>query len=125
WQFYFPRATCAACPLQSECVPVLPQGTGRGVIKNDYEADYLAAQAKAKTPAYEQVRREHPAIERKVGELVRRHGARRARYWRQPKVLLQQLLTGWVVNIKRLVKLITAPRGPTTGILRAAAVATG
>jgi Transposase DDE domain len=124
WQFYFLRATCAGCPLQSQCVPVLPQTRGRGVIKNDYEADYQAARAQAKTPAYEQVRREHPAIERKFAELVRRHGARRARYWRHPKVLLQQLLTGWVVNIKRVVKLLVPPE-PTPEILRAAVLATG
>jgi hypothetical protein len=125
WQFYFPQPTCAACPLRSQCVPVLPQHSGRGVIKNDYEAAFQAARAKAQTPAYEQVRREHPAIERKIGELVRRHGARRARYWRQPRVLLQQLVTGLVVNIKRVVKLIANPPDGTGGIPRAAVVGTG
>jgi transposase len=124
WQFYFPRSTCAACPLQSQCVSVLPKGKGRGVLKNDYEADFQAARAKAQTPAYAQVRREHPAIERKIGELVRRHGARRARYWRQPRVLLQQLITGLVVNIKRMVNLTFVP-GNSAGTLRLAGVAMG
>jgi IS5 family transposase len=123
-QFYFPRSTCAACPLQAQCVPVLPKGKGRGVLKNDYEADFQAARAKAQTPAYAQVRREHPAIERKIGELVRRHGGRRARYWRQPRVFLQQLITGLVVNIKRMVNLTFEP-GNSAGTLRAAGVTTG
>jgi hypothetical protein len=125
WQFYFPRSACASCPLQALCVPVLPKGKGRGVIKNDYEAEYQAARAKAQTPAYAQVRREHPAIERKLGEMVRRHGARRARYWGQPRVFLQQLVTGWVVNIKRLVKLLVTPRSASTGTVRAEAAPAG
>jgi transposase len=124
-QFRFARATCAACPLRPRCVPKLPKTTGRTVFKGDYEKDLLAARRKAQTPAYERVRREHPAIERKIAEMVRRHGARHARYWGQARVLVQQLLTGWVVNIKRLVHLLGKPPGAGAGMLRAAAVATG
>jgi transposase len=125
WQFRFARATCAACPLRSSCVPQLPKTTGRTVFKSDYEQEFQAARAKVQTPAYEQVRREHPAIERKLGELVRRHGARRARYWGRARVLVQQLLTGWVVNIKRVVKLLLAPPEGQAGIPRAGILATG
>jgi hypothetical protein len=95
------------------------------VFKSDYEADLRAARAKAQTPEYEQVRREHPAIERKLGELVRRHGARQARYWGRTRVLLQQLLCGWVVNIKRLVRLLTESPERQAGRLRAEVVASG
>src|SRR5262249_18439554 len=66
-----------------------------------------------------------PAIERKLAELVRRHGARQARYWGQTRVLLQQLLTGWVVNMKRIVRLLTEPHEPQTGTLRAGGGASG
>lgn len=125
WQFYFPRSACVVCPLQASCVPKLPNNKGRGVIKSDYEADFQAARAKAQTPAFKEVRREHGAIERKLGEMVRRHGARRARYWGQPKVLLQQLITGWVVNIKRVVRLIMDPDGGGGGTVRAEPAATG
>lgn len=125
WQFRFARATCAACPLQARCVPRLPKTTGRTVFKSFYEADVRAARLKAQTPEYEQVRREHPAIERKLAELVRRHGVRRARYWGQAGVLLQQLLSGWVVNIKRLVRLLRAPGVDAAGTVRAAVVPTG
>jgi transposase len=125
WQFRFARTTCAACPLQSRCVPRLPKTCGRTVFKSDYEKELRAARQKAHTPAYEQVRREHPAIERKIAELVRRHGARHARYWGQARVLVQQLLSGWVVNIKRVVHLLGEPRGDRTGTLRAGVVATG
>jgi transposase len=121
WSFRFDRAACAACPLQSQCVPRLPQTTGRVVIKNHYEKEYQAARAKASTDAYQAVRREHSAIERKLAEIVRWHRARWARYRGRPRVLMQQLLTGIVVNIKRIVTL-TAPDG---GIVRAEPLATG
>jgi transposase len=125
WHFRFARAGCAACPLKERCVPKLPQTTGRTVFKSDYEKDFQAAQAKAQTAAYAEVRREHPAIERKIGELVCRHSARQARYRGRPRVLLQQLLTGLVVNIKRVVKLLVDPGGGAEGTVRAAAEAGG
>jgi transposase len=125
WQFRFDRTTCAACPLRRGCVPQLPKTTGRTVYKSAYEKNLLAARAKTQTPQYASVRREHPAIERKLAEMVRRHAARRARYWGQARVLAQQLITGWVVNIKRMVKLLARPPQAKTSIVRAAVTATG
>jgi transposase len=122
WQFFFARAACAGCPLQPRCVPQLPKATGRTVFKSDYEADLQAARRKAETAEYRAVRREHPAVERKLSELVRRHGARRARYWGRGRVRLQQLLTGWVVNIKRVVRLLDAA---AAAVVRARVVPTG
>jgi transposase len=79
WQFRFTRGTCAACPLQQQCLPRRPQHGGRVVTKNHHDQEYQAARAKAQTAAYQAVRREHPAIERKLGEMVRWHRARWAR----------------------------------------------
>ena len=75
-----------------------------------------AAQAKAQTPEYAKVRKEHPAIERKLSELVNRHDLRHARYRGLAKVLRQALLTALVANCKRIVKLLATPRpvGPPT-----------
>jgi transposase len=120
WQFRFSRPVCAACPLQSQCVARLPRTTGRAVIKAHHEKEYLAARAKARTEAYRAVRREHPAIERKLGEMVRWHRARWARYRGKAKVLLQGLLVGLVVNVKRLVRLAAGGEAA-----RALAAATG
>jgi transposase len=119
WQFRFRRATCADCPLRSLCLPELPQSTGRVVTKGHYEKEYQAARAKAQTEGHRAVRREHPRIERKLGEMVRWHRGRWARYRGQAKVLVQGLLTGLVVNVKRLVAL--AGGGPK---VRAEAAAT-
>jgi IS5 family transposase len=87
-----------------------PQGTfGKTVRKNDYQAEYRQARQKATTAAYAQVRREHPKVERKLGEVMNRHGGRRARYRGSGKVLMQQLMACAATNIKRLVRLGCAP----------------
>jgi len=107
--FKFADKTCADCPLKSQCLNNENQQAGRKVIKNDYEAEYRAARAKAATPEYKAVRREHPKVERKLSELVNRHGSRRARSRGQPRVLIQQLLATSVANIKRIVTLLGSP----------------
>ena len=87
----------------------LPQKHGRAVIKNEYETEYQRMRAKAQTPQYAAVRREHPKVERKLSELVRRHGARRTRYRGRWKVLCGHLMIATVVNVKRIVQLLSAP----------------
>jgi IS5 family transposase len=120
WKYRFGAQECAACPLRAQCLakPEVTTG-GRTVIKNDHEATYRAAREKAKTPRYQEVRRQHPRVERKLGELVRWHGARWARYRGRAKVLIQGLLTGLVVNVKRLVKLVEAGASAPAGTVRA------
>ena len=90
------------------------------MCKYNYEAEYQAAQAKSKTPEYAATRKEHPAIERKLAELVQRHDLRHARYRGRAKVLMQSLLTGMVVNLKRMVRLLFAPTTSARGTMRAA-----
>jgi transposase len=108
WKYQFPRGACEACALRMQCLGAAERVTGRQVVKNDYEAEYSAARAKVDTPDYVLVRREHPAIERKLSEFVRRHGGRYARYRGRGSVRIQYLLTGLVINIKRLVRLVTS-----------------
>jgi len=123
-KFRFSKKQCGACALREQCLSS-PTAKSRTVIKNDYEAEYQAAQAKAQTPAYAKVRKEHPAIERKLSELVRRHDMRHARYRGLPKVLRQALLTGVAVNCKRIVKLRTpVPDQQETETVRAELVMT-
>lgn len=114
--YQFSHTACSACPLRSQCHPTMSgkKGTGRRVNKNRYEADYERARAKAQTQTYAAVRARHPAIERKLNELVRHQGGRRARYRGQAKVKTQQLLTAFVVNVKRMVKLLRQPASNPT-----------
>jgi transposase len=109
WMFRFSRPVCAACPLLARCLKQLPQKKGRTVSTNDFAAEYAAARAKAQTPAYQEVRRQHWRVERKLGEMVRWHRARRARYRGLWRVRLQGLVTALVVNVKAMVRLLTTP----------------
>jgi transposase len=124
WKYRFAKKQCGGCRLRGECL-ASPQVKQRTVIKNDYEAEYTAAQAKAKTPEYAKTRREHPAIERKLAELVRRHDLRHARYRGRLKVLCQSLLTALVVNMKRLVRLLSIPARTAAPMVRAELVIEG
>jgi len=119
WQYRFSAHDCDGCPLRQRCLTNPEKARRRTVIKNDHEAAYRAAREQAKTPRYQEVRRLHPRVERKLGELVRWHGARQARYRGRAKVLIQGLLTGLVVNVKRLLKLVAAGSGSTMGTVRA------
>lgn len=116
--FRFSKKQCADCPLRTQCLEKA-ETKFRSVCKNDYEAEYQAAQAKAKTPEYAETRKEHPAIERKLSEMVQRHGMRRALYRGLGKVLMQGLLTGLVVNLKRMVRLLFTPGAGAAGTVRA------
>jgi len=109
WKYTFPRDRCMACPLQERCLKHLAKANGRIVVVNDYAAEYAAARQKATTPGYQQVRREHRAIERKLAEVVRQHDGRRARYRGRARSRIQYLLTGLVINVKRMVRLLLEP----------------
>jgi transposase len=111
WKFIFHRRLCKACELLSQCLPRLPKSKGRSVIKNDYQPEYDAAWQRSTTERYTQVRSLHPLVERKLSEIVCHHGGRKTRYRGRWRVNIQYLLTGMVVNIKRIVKLLS-PTGP-------------
>jgi hypothetical protein len=123
WKYRFSKGQCAGCRLREQCLENPQSRKGRSVTKNDYEAEYRAAQAQAQTPAYAEVRRRHPAIERKLGELVRHHDLRQARYRGRARVWYQGLLTGLVVNLKRLVRLRATACSVAAGTVRAEGVA--
>ncbi len=108
--FDFSGVLCAACELLSICHPMMKPGSriGRRVSKNDYEIEYERARQKSTTEVYESVRREHPAIERKLNEIARHQGGRRANYWGHAKVRVQQLMTCFTVNVKRMTRLLKA-----------------
>lgn len=111
----FAAKTCRACPLLARCMKQPPrQAIGRTVRKSDYQVEHQRARAKATTPQYAAIRREHPKIERKLGEVMNRHGGRRARYRGRWKVLMQELMACTATNIKRLIRLGCAPAAETT-----------
>lgn len=106
----FAREDCQACPLLGQCMKNPPKHFGRNVRKNDYEKEYRRVREKATTDAYATVRSEHPKVERKLGEVLNRHGGRRARYRGARKVLIQELMACTATNVKRIVRLLCAPK---------------
>ena len=111
--FRFSKATCEACPLKEKCLaPTAKRVIGRTVSKNEYEPEYLRVRQRAKTEEYAAVRREHAAVERKLNELMNHHHGRRAKYWGRDKVRMQELMTGFVVNVKRMFKLLRPACAP-------------
>ena len=113
-KFRFAAKPCGGCPRRAECLAT-PTTKSRSAIENDCEAHSEAAPAKAPTPAYAKVRREHPAIARKRSELVNRHAAR---YRGRAKVLGPMPMTGLVVNPKRLVRRIAGARERAASVAR-------
>ena len=116
-RYYFDPQVCRQCPLLSQCMKHAPGRRGRAVCKSDYQAEHDRARQKVGTPQYAAIRREHPKVERKLGEVMNRHGGRRAHYRSRPKVLIQELLACMATNIKCLVRSLCAPdsaQGSTT-----------
>jgi IS5 family transposase len=85
-----------------------PKTCGRTVCKSDYQVEHRRAKDRATTDAFREVRREHPKVERKLGEVVNCHGGRRANYFGIDNVAIQETMSGMATNIKRLVKLACA-----------------
>jgi transposase len=112
-KYCFAASVCRVCPLLAHCMKEPPRKHGRTVCKSDYQAEHDRVRHKATTPQYAAVRREHPKVERKLGEVMNRHGGRRARYRGCPKVLIQQLMACTATNVKRLVRLGCALRAET------------
>jgi transposase len=113
WIHQFKRSTCQGCGLLSCCMTHAPKGrSGKTVRKNDYEEEYRKVRLKAATEQYAEIRAEHPKVERKLGEVLNRHGGRRARYHGTGKVLIQEFMAGLATNVKRIVRLLCAPIAP-------------
>jgi hypothetical protein len=110
-KYRFAASICRACPLVARCMKASPGRHGRTVCKSDFQAEHDRVRAKATTPEYAAVRREHPKVERKLWEVMNRHGGRRARYRGCAKVLMQELMACLTTNLKRLVRLQYAPVG--------------
>jgi transposase len=107
--YRFTAETCQGCPLLNACMANAPKKFGRSVRKNDYQAEYDRVRQKATTDRYAEVRKEHPKVERKLGEMLNCHGGRRARYRGVAKVTVQELLAATATNVKRIVRLVCAP----------------
>ena len=105
--YRFDKAVCEQCPLFRKCIGK-SQKHGRTVAINDYAPEHKRVRERAQTNKYAEVRREHPAVERKLGHLMNRYANRRARYRGLAKVLSQQLMGTLTANVDRLIRQLDA-----------------
>lgn len=93
----FSRTTCGSCPLKSRCCPARP---GKHIRLEPNEELLIAARQALEDPATaEHLRRTRPRIERLLGLLAYRYGARKSRYLGTKKAQLQAAWAAALVNL--------------------------
>jgi len=103
--FHFPMSKCNSCVVQKECTR---DADGRRTVGISIRhAEMMEAETYNRSAQYKKDMKLRPAVERKLAELVRYHGLRRARYRGLRKLGLQCFFTAAAVNIKRWIKLIS------------------
>jgi hypothetical protein len=94
----FAKAICDACPLRERCVA--PGRGRRSILIAPNEALLIAARQALDDPATaEHLRRTRPRIERLLGLLAHRYGARKSRYIGRAKARLQAAWAAALVNL--------------------------
>ena len=96
---------CLDCPLRNQCV-----GRGqkhRSLVVGEHHTVLQNRRWEMKTPEFKEEMKKRNAIEGTQSELVRAHGARRARYRGRGKVKLQFYLIGAACNVKRWLKRVS------------------
>jgi transposase len=104
---YFSRvADCRGCPLKSRCCPKSPS---RKITRHIYEAARDVARAIAKTPAYEQTRRDRKKVEMLFAHLKRILRLGRLRLRGPAGAQFEFTLAAIAQNLRRAAKLTFRP----------------
>ena len=94
----FARAVCRACPLRDRCLG--PKTAHKKLVLAPDEELLIAARRALNDPATaEHLRRTRPRIERLLGLLAVRYGARKSRYIGRAKARLQATWAAALVNL--------------------------
>jgi transposase len=106
----FSRAACRDCPLRNRCLG--PRTAHKSIQIAPEEERLIAARQALDDPhTAEHLRRTRPRIERLLGLLVHRYGARRSRYLGTAKARLQALWTAALVNLNPIGRRLAAATG--------------
>jgi hypothetical protein len=102
----FSRGSCGDCPLKAACCP----GRARRQLNLTEHEDLLLAarQALADPDTAEHLRRTRPRIERLLGLLASRYGARKSRYLGRAKARLQAAWAAALVNLNPISRHLAA-----------------
>ncbi len=99
YRFEWDTATCAACPLRSQCIKA--EHRHRTLVVGENHTVLQARRKEQQTDEFKARMKHRNAIEGTQSELVRAHGLRRARYRGLAKTKLQNYLIGAACNVKR------------------------
>ena len=99
----FAKALCDACPLRGRCVAPA-RGTRQILIAPDEEHLIAARQTLEDPESAEHLRRTRPRIERLLGLLAVRYGARKSRYFGRQKARLQAAWAAALVNLNPIAR---------------------
>lgn len=94
----FVKTRCADCPLRARCVSPA-RGDRQILIAPDEELLIAARQALDDPTVAEHLRRTRPRVERLLGLLAVRYGARKSRYFGRAKARLQAAWAAALVNL--------------------------
>jgi len=103
----FTKTRCDGCPLRERCVAPA-SGTRQVLIAPDEEHLIAARQALNDTETAEHLRRTRPRIERLLGLLAVRYGARKSRYFGRRKARLQAACAAALVNLNPIARHLAA-----------------
>jgi hypothetical protein len=103
----FAKATCDRCSLRERCVQ--PAGGFKAVLLAPEEGLLIAARQALDDPATaEHLRRTRPRVERLLGLLAHRYGARKSRYIGRLKTGLQAAWAAALVNLNPIARRLAA-----------------
>jgi hypothetical protein len=101
-----PRAVCGGCPLKEQCCPGRPS---RQIALGEHEELMIAARQALDDPdTAAHLRHTRPRIERLLGLLAVRYGARQSRYVGSDKARLQAGWAAALVNLNPIGRHLTA-----------------
>jgi transposase len=103
----FAKALCDGCPLRERCVAPA-RGRRQILIAPDEELLIAARQALNDSETAEHLRRTRPRIERLLGLLTTRYGARKSRYFGRAKARLQASWAAALVNLNPIARHLAA-----------------
>jgi hypothetical protein len=102
----FTTAMCRECPLKARCCPGKPR---RQIRLIEHEELLQAGRHALRDPrTSEHLRRTRPRIERLLGLLAHRYGARKSRYIGRAKARLQAAWAAALVNLNPIARHLTA-----------------
>jgi transposase len=103
----FARAVCGACPLRDRCLG--PRTAHKNLRLAPHEERLIAARQTLDDPATaEHLRRTRPRIERLLGLVAVRYGARKSRYFGRAKARLQAAWAAALVNLNPIGRQLAA-----------------